>query len=62
VLRFAVGLVLVVIVYVGLRVVLPGGLLCRFIRYSCVGLVGGLIVPWVFVKANLATSEGGKTK
>jgi membrane-associated phospholipid phosphatase len=62
VLRFAVGLVLVVIAYVGLRVVLPGGLLCRFIRYSCVGLVGGLIVPWVFVKANLATSEGGKTK
>jgi membrane-associated phospholipid phosphatase len=61
-LRFVVGLVLVVIAYVGLKVVLPEGLPFRFVRYSCVGLVGGLIAPWIFVKANLATSEGGKKK
>jgi len=59
-LRFLVGLVLVVIAYVGLKAILPEGLLFRYVRYSCVGLTAGLIAPWAFVQTNLATSEGGK--
>ena len=61
-LRFVVGLVLVIIAYVGLKAILPEGLLFRYVRYSCVGLTAGLIAPWVFVRINLATSEGGKEK
>jgi membrane-associated phospholipid phosphatase len=58
-LRFAVGLMLSLITYVGLKAILPEGGLFRFVRYGCVGLTVGLIVPWVFVKTGLAASEGG---
>ncbi|UCC63796.1 MAG: phosphatase PAP2 family protein [Anaerolineae bacterium] len=61
-LRFVVGLVLVIIAYVGLKVILPEGLLFRYVRCSCGGLTAGLIAPWVFVRTKLATSEGGKEK
>jgi len=58
-LRFVVGLVLVAILYLGLKDVFPEGLLFRSVRYGCVGLTVGLIAPWVFVKTGLAASEGG---
>lgn len=55
-LRFVVGLVLVMIAYVGLKVVFPAGLVFRFVRYGCVGLTAGLFAPWIFVKTGLAAS------
>jgi membrane-associated phospholipid phosphatase len=59
-LRFAVGIVLIVIVFFGLREVLPEGLVYTFARYGGTGLTTGLLIPWVFVKTGLAASEGGE--
>lgn len=57
--RFALGLVGVVIIYFGLRMVLPIGddLLAqslRFVRYALVGLWVAYLAPRAFVKLNLA--------
>ena len=57
--RFALGLVGVVIIYFGLRVILPIGddLLAqslRFVRYALVGLWVAYLAPWVFVRLKLA--------
>ena len=57
--RFALGLVGVVIIYFGLRVILPVGddLLAqslRFVRYALVGLWVAYLAPWVFVRLKLA--------
>ena len=57
-LRFVVGFVLVLIAYLGLKLVFPPGVVFRFVRYGCVGLTVGLIAPWVFVRVGLATSAG----
>jgi undecaprenyl-diphosphatase len=57
-LRFLVGMALALVTFLGLRAVLPGGLLSRSVHYGCVALTGGLIAPWVFVKTGLAASEG----
>ena len=56
-LRFLVGLLLVMIAYLGLKTIFPPGLFFRTVRYGCVGLTVGLIAPWVFVKIGLAVSE-----
>lgn len=56
VLRCAVGLVLVLMAYLGLKFVLPEGAVFRFLRYLTVGLTVGFIAPWVFVKTGLAGS------
>lgn len=53
-LRFLVGIALTAIVYQGLKIVFPPGLVFHFVRYVCVGLTAGLVVPWVFVKTRLA--------
>jgi len=57
VLRFLVGLVLVMSVYLGFKAILPAGLLFRFVRYVCVGLMIALGAPWVFLKTGLAASS-----
>jgi len=68
VLRFLVGLILVGIVYVGLKTVFPTevapspslhsgqalALALRAIRYGVVGMVGTFVSPWIFVKTSLA--------
>ncbi|MBC8248227.1 MAG: phosphatase PAP2 family protein [Anaerolineales bacterium] len=63
VLRFLVGLILVIVFYVGLKAVFPTGaapslaLAWRAIRYGIVGVVGTFVAPWVFVKATLAEAR-----
>jgi hypothetical protein len=57
--RFALGLVGVVIIYFGLRMVLPVGddvlaQSLRFVRYALVGLWVAYLAPWIFVKLRLA--------
>jgi len=57
--RFALGLVGVIVIYFGLRMILPVGddLLAqslRFVRYALVGLWVAFLAPRVFVKLKLA--------
>jgi membrane-associated phospholipid phosphatase len=68
VLRLFVGLILVIIFYVGLKAVSPTeidpslALAWRTIRYGVVGVVGTFLAPWIFVKATLAEATGGHSK
>ena len=57
--RFALGLIGVLLIYFGLRMILPvgEGLLpqsLRFVRYAVVGLWVAYLAPWVFVRLKLA--------
>ncbi len=66
-LRFAVGLVVLLIFYVGLKFVVkfavPADLspvltsAARTVRYAIVGLVGAWGVPWLFIRVSLAEAE-----
>jgi membrane-associated phospholipid phosphatase len=63
VLRFLVGLILVIVFYVGLKALFPTEvtpslvLAWRAIRYGVVGVVGTLLAPWMFVKVALAEAK-----
>jgi membrane-associated phospholipid phosphatase len=57
--RLVVGLIGILAIYFGLRMILPtgGGFLpqsLRFVRYTLVGLWVAYLAPWVFVKLKLA--------
>jgi len=57
--RFALGLVGVLLIYFGLRMILPVGeglvpQSLRFVRYALVGLWVAYLAPWVFVRLKLA--------
>ncbi len=57
--RFALGLIGVLLIYFGLRMILPvgDGLIpqsLRFVRYAVVGLWVAYLAPWVFVRLKLA--------
>jgi hypothetical protein len=57
--RFALGLVGVLLIYFGLRMILPVGpglfpQSLRFVRYALVGLWVAYLAPWVFVRLRLA--------
>ena len=57
VLRFLLGAVGLLALWMGLRIAFSGlepALLLRFVRYGLVGLWGALGAPWVFVKLRLA--------
>ena len=58
--RFIVGSILLLGVWLGLRFVFselePKSLL-RVVRYACVGLWGALGAPWLFVRLRLADTE-----
>jgi len=64
VLRLPMGLILVIVFYVGLKAVFPAevapslALAWRAIRYGVVGVVGTFLAPWIFVKAALAEAKG----
>ena len=64
VLRLFVGLIVVIIFYVGLKAVSLGeiapslALTWRAIRYGVVGVVGTFLAPWIFVKTALAEAKG----
>lgn len=63
VLRFLMGLILIIVFYVGLKAVFPTevtpslALACRAIRYGAVGVVGTFLAPWIFVKTALAEAK-----
>jgi membrane-associated phospholipid phosphatase len=56
--RFVVGLIPLLALYVGLKMVFPEGEAFRFLRYALVGIWAGLFAPWVFVALKLADKEG----
>jgi hypothetical protein len=62
-LRFILGMVLVVIFYLGLKVVLPEevshsvAIAVRMVRYSLVGFSMAFLAPWLFVATSLAERE-----
>lgn len=60
--RFLVGAIPLVAIYVGLKLVFPSEgeplySAMRFLRYALVGLWGGLGAPWLFRRLRLASSE-----
>jgi len=63
VLRFPLGLIIVLIFWLGLRLLIPRDLAhglaiaLRFLRYVCTGLAAILLAPWLFVKLRLAQVE-----
>jgi len=57
VVRFLLGVVVLVALWLGLRIAFSGlepALLFRFARYGLVGLWGGLGAPWAFRRLGLA--------
>jgi len=57
ILRFIVGIVVIIAVWLGLKASFAGlepAVLFRFIRYTLVGLWGALGAPWLFVRLGLA--------
>jgi membrane-associated phospholipid phosphatase len=65
-LRFILGMVLVVIFYLGLKVVSPEqvshsvAIALRMVRYSLVGFSTAFLAPWLFVATSLAEREGAE--
>ena len=57
VLRLIVGLVPLLALYLGLKVVFPYTEVFRFLRYALVGLWAGVLGPWAFVALRLADRE-----
>jgi len=63
-LRFILGMILVLMFYLGLKVVFPEGvsyplaIALRMVRYSLVGFCMGFLAPWLFVATSLAEREG----
>jgi membrane-associated phospholipid phosphatase len=62
-LRFILGMVLVLIFYLGLKVVFPEevshsvAIALRMVRYSLVGFSTAFLAPWLFVATSLAERE-----
>jgi membrane-associated phospholipid phosphatase len=56
-LRFLLGIVVLVGLYFGLKIVFPAGLGFRVLRYGLIGLWASLLAPWVFVRTGLAPRE-----
>jgi hypothetical protein len=61
--RFVVGAIGLVVLYAGLKVVLPGEgepfyFLLRVVRYTLVGLWAGFGAPWLFLRLRLASPLG----
>lgn len=59
VLRLVVGLIPLLVLYFGLKMVFPEGDVFRFLRYGLVGLWAGWLAPWMFVRLGLANRESG---
>jgi len=60
--RYVVGLVGVLVLYVGLKAIFPDGdtfvpSIFRYIRYAAVGLWMSGGAPWTFAKLNLTESN-----
>lgn len=57
VVRFIVGVIPLLALYLGLKLVFPEGDVFRFVRYALVGIWAGLLAPWLFVAVSLAERE-----
>lgn len=57
VLRIAIGLVVVVVLWQGLKLVMPLVPWAYYVRYAIIGLWVTLGAPWLFVRAGLAPRE-----
>lgn len=57
--RLALGLAVLVVLWLGLRVLLPPSPWFRFLRYAVVALWITLGGPWLFVRLGLARREAG---
>lgn len=57
VLRFIVGVIPLLALYLGLKLVFPEGDGFRFVRYALVGVWAGWLAPWAFVALRLAERE-----
>ena len=63
--RVAVGLVVLAGIFLGLKAAFPSegtpSLVQTLLalRFACVGLATTLVIPWVFVRLNLATAQSG---
>lgn len=55
--RFVLGLIVLLAIYLGLSAILPGGLFFRLLRYALIGIWASLAAPWLFVKLRLAEKE-----
>jgi len=55
--RFVAGLIILLGLYFGLKVVLPEGILFRTVRYALISLWASLGAPWMFIKLGLAHRE-----
>lgn len=53
----ALGLLVVGLLWLGLKKVLPGGFVGRFVRYALVGISISYAVPWLFVRLGWAESQ-----
>jgi glycerophosphoryl diester phosphodiesterase len=58
--KLALGLAGVLLLWVGLRMVLPANDIIRFGRYALLGLWVTLAAPWIFVRLGLAGVERGR--
>jgi membrane-associated phospholipid phosphatase len=62
-LRFAVGMIVVALFYLGPRLILPEDMAygpeaaVRFVRYALVGWATAFLAPWLFVRLRLAEQE-----
>ncbi len=57
IIRFIVGVIPLLGLYLGLKLVFPEGDMFRFLRYGLVGIWAGLLAPWLFVALRLAEQE-----
>jgi undecaprenyl-diphosphatase len=55
--RSLAGLIVLLGLYFGLKVVLPEGMLFRTVRYALIGMWASLGAPWMFIKLGLAHRE-----
>lgn len=55
--KLAVGIAVLVVLWLGLKVILPAGAVFRFGRYGLLGLWGTLFAPALFVKLGWATQS-----
>lgn len=51
--KFAIGIIGIILLYLGLKMIFPHTIVFRVIRYTFIGVWMGLVAPWVFVKLHL---------
>jgi len=57
--KFIIGIIGIILLYLGLKTLFPQTIIFRVIRYTCIGVWMGLGAPWVFVKLRLSPQDNG---